>query len=132
MLLILNLPLIGMWVKLLKIPYAILFPAILFFCIIGAYSVNNNAYEVIIMNIFGIVGYLLKKLKYEGAPLILAFVLCPMMETALRQSLLMSHGSFLIFLSRPASLILFIVAVLLLCSPFIPGLKRRPKGGDID
>jgi putative tricarboxylic transport membrane protein len=132
MLLILNLPLIGMWVKLLRVPYSILFPTVLFFCVMGAYSVNNNYFEVIIMNIFGIVGYLMKKFKYEGAPLILAFVLCPMMENALRQSLLMSHGSFLIFLTRPISLILSAVAILLLCSPFIPGLKRRPKGGDID
>jgi len=130
MLLILNLPLIGMWVKILKIPYPILFPLILLFCLIGCYSVNNNIMEVLIMIIFGIVGYMMRKFEYEGAPLILAFVLSPMIENAFRQSLTMSHGSFSIFFARPISCILLIVAMLLLISPLV--LKKRPKGGDID
>ena len=83
------------------------------------------------MIIFGIVGYLMKKFKYEAAPLILAFVLSPMLENALRQSLLMSHGSFSIFFNRPISLVLIAGALLLLIFPFIPGLKRRPQVGDI-
>jgi putative tricarboxylic transport membrane protein len=127
MLLILNVPLIGVWVKILKIPYPILFPLILLFCLIGVYSVNNSVVEITIMIIFGIVGYLMKKFKYEAAPLILAFVLSPLIEIALRQSLLMSHGSFSIFFTRPISLILMAVAILLLVLPLIPGLKRPPK-----
>jgi putative tricarboxylic transport membrane protein len=132
MLLILNIPLIGIWVKILKVPYPILFPLILLFCLIGVYSVNNNMVEIVIMIIFGIVGYLMKKFKYEAAPLILAFVLSPLLENALRQSLLMSHGSFSIFFTRPISLILMVVAILLLVLPLIPGLKRPPKGEEID
>lgn len=132
MLLVLNLPLIGIWVKILKIPYPILFPLILLFCLIGCYSINNNIWEIMIMIIFGIVGYLMKRFEYEGAPLILAFVLSPMMENAIRQSLLMSHGSFDIFVTRPISIALLAISVLLLASPLIPGLKKRPKGGEID
>lgn len=132
MLLILNLPLIGIWVKILKIPYPILFPLILLFCLIGVYSVNNNIFEIIIMIIFGIVGYLMKKFAYEGAPLILAFVLSPMIENALRQSLIMSHGSFSIFFTQPISFALLAIAIFLLASPLLPGLRKRPKGGEID
>lgn len=130
MLLILNVPLIGIWVKILKIPYRVLFPLILLFCLIGVYSLNNNVYEAVIMILFGIVGYLMKKFGYEGAPLILAFVLSPLLENALRQSLIMSHGSFAIFFTRPISLTLVITAMALLAMPLIPGLKRRPKGGE--
>jgi putative tricarboxylic transport membrane protein len=132
MLLILNIPLIGIWVKILKVPYPILFPLILLFCLIGVYSINNNLVEIVIMIIFGIVGYFMKKFKYEAAPLILAFVLSPLLENALRQSLLMSHGSFSIFFTRPISLIQMIVAILLLALPLIPGFKKRPKGEEID
>lgn len=129
MLLLLNLPLIGIWVKLLKVPYSILFPMILFFCLIGVYSISNNYYEIIIMIIFGVVGYLMRKFGYEGAPLVLAFVLSPMIENSFRQALIMSNGSFSIFFTRPISLVLLIVAGVLLISPFIPGLRRIPKGG---
>ena len=127
MLLVLNLPLIGLWVKVLKIPYPILFPLILIFCLIGVYSINNSIGDIIIMNIFGIVGYLMKKFKYEGAPLILALVLGPMFEDALRQSLMLSHGKFSIFVTRPISLGLLIAAFLLLASSFIT--KKRPGEG---
>jgi putative tricarboxylic transport membrane protein len=95
--------LIGLWVKVLKIPYRILFPLIILFCLIGAYSLNNTTFDIAVMTIFGLVGYLMKKFQYEGAPLLLAFVLGPMMEQALRQSLLISHGSFTIFFTRPIS-----------------------------
>jgi len=128
MLLLLNLPLIGIWVKLLKVPYAIMFPMILFFCLLGVYTVNNSYVEIIIMIIFGGIGYLMKKFGYEGAPLVLAFVLSPMMENAFRQSLIMSAGGFGIFLSRPISLGLLIVTAVLLLLPFVPGLKKIPKG----
>jgi putative tricarboxylic transport membrane protein len=131
MLLILNVPLIGIWVKILKVPYPILFPLILLFCLIGVYSVNNSIQEMIIMILFGVIGYLMKKFHYEAAPLILSFVLSPMLENALRQSLLMSQGSFSIFFNRPISLVLFVGALLLLFFPFVPGLKKRPKVGDI-
>jgi len=131
MLLILNLPLIGVWVKILKIPYPILFPLILLFCLIGCYSLNNNVVEIMIMILFGVVGFLMKKFGYEGAPLILAFVLSPLMENALRQSLIMSRGSFSIFFTRPIALTFFLAALFLLISPLIPGFKKRPKGGDI-
>ena len=89
--------LIGMWVKLLKVPYTILFPFILLFCLVGAYTVDNKIFDIYIMTMFGFVGYLLRKYKYEAAPLILAFVLGPMLEDALRQSLIMSDGNPAIF-----------------------------------
>jgi putative tricarboxylic transport membrane protein len=127
MLLILNLPLIPVWVRVLKIPYPILFPLILLFCLIGAYSINNTMDDVIIMNIFGIVGYLMKKVDFEGGPLILAFILGPMFENALRQSLMMSRGSFAIFLTRPITLGLVIVAFFVLISPVV--LRKRLELG---
>jgi len=101
MLVALNLPLIGMWVRLLRIPYEILFPLILFFCALGVYSVNNARVDVYLMVLFGVVGYLMQKLGYEPAPLALAYVLGPILETALRQSLTLSGGSFAIFVTRP-------------------------------
>lgn len=128
MLLLLNLPLIGIWVKLLKVPYAIMFPMILFFCLLGVYTVNNNWVEIIIMIIFGGIGYLMRKFGYEGAPLVLAFVLSPMLENAFRQALIMSGGSFDIFFTRPISLVLLLVTITLLLLPLIPGLKKIPKG----
>ena len=131
MLLILNLPLIGLWVKILKVPYALLFPLILLFCVIGAYSLNNNTHEVILMVVFGFIGYLLKKLDYESAPLIMAMVLSPLMENSLRQSLLLSHGSFGIFFTRPVSAVLMIAAILLLILPNLPWLRLR-KWKDVD
>jgi putative tricarboxylic transport membrane protein len=130
MLLVLNLPLINLWVRFLKIPYKIFFPFILLFCLIGVYSLNNNISDIIIMVIFGILGYLMKKFEYEGAPLILALVLGPMMENALRQSLMISRGSFLIFFSRPISLILLSAAILFLLFPLIGfGRIMRSKVG---
>jgi putative tricarboxylic transport membrane protein len=127
MLLILNLPLIGIWVKILKVPYRVLFPLVLLFCLIGVYSVNNSIVEIMIMIVFGIIGYLLKKFEYEGAPLILAFVLSPMFENALRQSLIMSHGSFSIFFTRSISLVLILISILLLFSPLILSLRTRSQ-----
>ncbi len=94
MLLVLNLPLIPLWARLLRVPYATMYPLILLFCLIGAYSVGNNIGDGIVMWVFGIVGYLLKKFDYEGAPLILAMVIGPMMEEALRQSLILCSCSF--------------------------------------
>jgi putative tricarboxylic transport membrane protein len=125
MLLILNLPLIPIWVKILKIPYRILFPLIVLFCLIGAYSINNSVFDVIVMIIFGMVGYLFKKFDYEGAPLLLAFVLGPMFELNFRQSLLLSKGSFLIFFTRPISAVAITVAIILFITSFIPNFKSK-------
>jgi putative tricarboxylic transport membrane protein len=129
MLLILNLPLIGMWVKILKIPYVILFPLILLFCVIGAYSLNNNATEVMIMIFFGLVGYLMKKFDYPAAPMVMAMVLSPLMENNLRQSLLLSHGSFLIFFTRPLAATLMVLAIFLLILPALPWIRARKWEG---
>ena len=125
MLLVLNLPLIGLWVRLLRIPYAILFPLILLFCLIGAYSVNNNSEEVVIMIVFGVIGYLIRKFDYEAAPLIFALVLSPLFENALRQSLLMSNGSFAIFFTRPISLAFMVTGLILFLLPMLPFVKRK-------
>ena len=115
--------------KILKIPYVILFPLILLFCVIGAYSLNNNTAEVIIMILFGIVGYLMKKFEYEAAPMMMAMVLSPLMENSLRQSLLLSHGSFLIFFTRPLAVTLMVIAFSLLILPALPWVKARKWEG---
>ncbi len=125
MLLVLNLPLIGLWVKLLKVPYVILFPLILLFCLIGAYTVNNKIVDIYIMIFFGIMGYLFRKYRYEAAPLILAFVLGPMFEDALRQSLIMSEGDSRIFFTRPISGILMGMVVLLLLSSAFSKIRKK-------
>jgi len=119
MLLILNLPLIGLWVKILKVPYSLLFPLIFLFCLIGAYTLGNNTQDVYLMILFGVVGYLMKKFQYEPAPLVLALVLGPTLESGFRQSLILSNGSFLIFFSRPISAVLVSAALFLLLSPVI-------------
>jgi putative tricarboxylic transport membrane protein len=125
MLLVLNLPLIGLWVKILKIPYPILFPLILLFCLIGAYSLNNSTVEVLMMVVFGIIGYLFKKFEYEAAPLVLALVLGPLMEAALRRSLLLSAGDPVIFLTRPISAVLMLISFFLLAYPLVPWLRAK-------
>jgi putative tricarboxylic transport membrane protein len=124
LLLVLNLPLIPLWVQVLKIPYRILFPLILLFCIIGSYSLKNSVFDVILMFIFGMVGYLFRKFGYEAAPLLLAFVLGPMFESNLRQSLTLSRGSFSIFFTRPISAVALILAGMLLITSFLPYFTR--------
>ena len=104
MLLVLNLPLIPLWVMVLRVPYYLLYPLIILFCLIGSYSIGNNAGDVLVMLIFGIVGYLMRKFRYDGAPMVLALVLGGELETSLRQSLMLSRGDFSIFVSRPISL----------------------------
>ena len=122
MLLILNLPMVGMWVQLLKVPYAILAPIIVLFCCIGVYSVRNSVFDIWVMGIFGVLGYLFRKFGFEPGPMILAFVLGPLLERSLRQALLISAGSPWIFFKRPISgtlmgflllFILFQIAILL-------------------
>jgi putative tricarboxylic transport membrane protein len=129
MLLILNLPLIGLWVKILKVPYVILFPLILLFCVLGAYSLNSTTDEVVLMVIFGVIGYLMKKYAYEAAPMVMAMILSPLMENNLRQSLALSHGSFMIFFTRPLSAVLMITAIALLILPHLPWLKAKKWKG---
>jgi putative tricarboxylic transport membrane protein len=124
MLLLLNLPLIGIWVQCLKIPYWILFPLIFLLCVIGSYSSNSNIFDVWVMIGFGILGYLLRKLKYELAPFILAMVLGPMFEQSLRQSLIISAQDPRIFFSRPISGSLLTIAIFLLIG-FIWGAGRK-------
>ncbi len=128
MLLVLNLPLIGLWVKILKVPYAILFPLILLFCVVGVYSINATTDEVVLMIVFGIVGYLMKKYAYEAAPMVMAMILSPLMENNLRQSLALSHGSFAIFFTRPISAVLMTTAIVLLVLPNLPWLKKKWVG----
>ncbi|TRZ86424.1 tripartite tricarboxylate transporter permease [bacterium] len=123
-LLILNLPLIGLWVKLLKVPYSILFPLIIFFCLTGAYSINNSFTDVKIMLIFGIIGYLMQKISLPPAPMVLAFVLGPILENALRLSLIKSQGSFSIFFTRPISATCLIITLVLMAVPLLPWFRR--------
>ncbi len=135
MLLILNLPLIGIWVKILKIPYSILFPLILAFTLVGAYSVDNNVFGVGVLVLFGVVGYFLKKLDFPLAPVALTLILGPLMEKGLRASLEMSQGSFGIFFTRPISLGLLILAGLFLLSSgfhFLPFGSRGVRTEDAE
>ena len=127
MLLILNLPLIGLWVQVLRIPYPILFPLILLFCLIGVFSVNNSVAEIWFMILFGIAGYLMKKFEYEMAPLVLALIMGPMFENALRQSLIIFEGDPIVFLTRPISAAFLIVSCSLLLSTMLPWLKGKRK-----
>jgi len=125
LLLVLNLPLIGLWVQVLKVPYRILFPLITLFCLIGAYSVNASGADLILMTFFGVMGYLMRKFKYEAPALVLGFVLGPMIERSLRQALLISDGSFMIFINRPISGVTLGIAFLLLLSNIVPHIKKR-------
>jgi TctA family transporter len=134
MLMVLNIPLIGLWVSILKIPYRVLYPAILVFISLGVYSVNNNTFDIYMVAVLGIMGYLLAVLKFEAAPLLLGFVLGPMMEEYLRRALLLSRGDMMTFIDRPisASFIAF-AAVLLLWSSFAAlkrGMKRKEETTD--
>lgn len=124
MLVILNLPLIGVWVQLLRVPYGLLYPMILTFCCIGVYSINNNPFDVYITIICGALGYLFAKLKCEPAPLILGFILGPMMEENLRRAMLLSRGDPSTFFTRPISLVLLMMAIFLLLLILLPSIKK--------
>ncbi len=125
MLVILNLPLIGLWVRLLSVPYRWLFPAIVLFCAIGVYSENNATFDVWLVGLFGIIGYVFIKLGAEGAPLLLGFILGPMMEDNLRRALSYSHGDWSVFLRRPLSASLLMIAVLMLAVVLLPSIRRK-------
>jgi putative tricarboxylic transport membrane protein len=125
MLLVLNLPLIPLWIKVLKVPYTILFPLILVFCLIGVYSLNFSQVEITLMIGFGVLGYLMKKYKFEMPPLVLALVLGPMIESNLRLSLLMSQGDPTTFLRRPLSAAFMIISIVLIVLSMVPSLQKR-------
>jgi len=124
-LLLLNLPLIKMWIQVTKIPFRFLFPMIVLFCVIGVYSVDNSTFDIWLMVIFGVIGYIMRKCDYEPAPLVLAYVLGERLEQALRQSLMMSNGSFGIFVSRPISAICLAIGAFLLITSFTGYSKKK-------
>ncbi|ALJ39573.1 tripartite tricarboxylate transporter permease (plasmid) [Azospirillum brasilense] len=124
-LVILNLPMIGLWVRLLRVPYGYLFPAILVFCCIGTYTLNNSAFNVLLMAMFGVLGYVLRKLDCEPAPLMLGFVLGPMLEENLGRALLLSGGDPTVFATRPISGSLLAAAAFLLILMVLPSVRRR-------
>ena len=125
MLIILNLPLIGMWIKLLTVPYRFLFPAIVLFCAIGVYSTNNNSFDIWSVAAFGFIGYLFIKIGCEPQPLLLGFILGPMMEENLRRALLLSRGDWSVFVTRPLSGSLLVVALILLGIVLLPSIRSK-------
>jgi putative tricarboxylic transport membrane protein len=125
MLLLLNLPMVGLFVSVLRIPYAYLYPLIIMFCIIGVYEVNHSVIDVWIMLVMGVVGYLLRKFDFDPAPLVLGLVIAPIFEQSLRQSLIMSNGNYMIFLGRPIALGLLIVSASLLALSAYAYLMHR-------
>jgi TctA family transporter len=132
MLVILNLPLIGLWVKLLTLPYRFLFPAIMAFCAIGVYSLSNNTFDLYCTAVFAVIGYLFHKFGFEPAPLILGFILGPMMEENLRRSLLMSRGDWTIFITRPIAAVMVALAVLLLVAIALPFIGKKREEVFVD
>jgi putative tricarboxylic transport membrane protein len=132
MLVILNLPLIGIWIKLLTVPYRFLFPAITLFCCIGVYTLNNNNFDVYLTALFAVIGYLFYKLGCEGAPLLLGFILGPMMEENLRRALLLARGDWSTFIVRPLSAGLLIAAVLMVVIVMLPSVKKKREVAFVD
>ncbi|MFL5322690.1 MAG: tripartite tricarboxylate transporter permease [Microvirga sp.] len=132
MLLVLNLPLVGMWAQLLRLPYNVLFPLIVLFSIVGVYCSSNNVFDVYVMIAFGILGYLMRKTGYEPAPLVLAFVLGPMLENNLRKALILSQGEPTTFLTRPISAACLLFAAVLLVFPLLPSLRRKREAVALD
>jgi putative tricarboxylic transport membrane protein len=127
-LVVLNLPLVGMWAQLLRVPYAFMAPLIMVLTLVGVYSVNNSVFDIWVMLIMGIFGYLARKLKFDLGPLLLAFVLGPIMERSLRQALLMSHGSFGIFFTRPISGALMATAILFVLYNLLTAWRKKQQG----
>jgi len=125
MLVVLNLPMIGLWIKLLSIPYKWLFPAIVLFCAIGVYTTNNNTFDIWIMGWFGIIGYIFHKLGMEPAPLLLGLILGPMMEENLRRALLLSRGEWSVLVTRPLSASLLAVAAVLVIIVMLPAVSKK-------
>lgn len=126
-LLILNIPLIGVWVKILSIPYKLLYPAMLFFICIGVYAMRNNAFDVYLTMIFGVLGFLMLKVKYPAAPLLLGFILGPLMEEHAKRALQLAHGDFTVFVTRPISAVFFGIAILAIVVSLGPAVMRLQK-----
>ena len=124
-LLVLNLPMIGLWVRICMVPYHLLYPAILVFCSIGVFSLNNSSFDVYLMALFGFLGYLFAKLDCEPAPMLLAMILGPMMEEHLRRALLLSRGDPTIFLRRPISFVVLFIAVIALAAAVLPAIRAK-------
>jgi putative tricarboxylic transport membrane protein len=124
MLVVLNLPLIGMWIKLLTVPYRILFPSILLFCTIGVYSVQNSAFDSILTALFGLFGYICVKTESEPAPMLLGYILGPLMEENLRRAMLLSRGDPVVFFQRPISAVMLVFAILLLLIIILPNVRK--------
>jgi len=124
MLLVINLPLIGLWVRFLKVPYRLLFPAILVFCCIGIYSVGSSPSDVVLAAFFGLLGYGLSKLGFEPAPLLLGYVLGRLMEENLRRALVIGRGDLGTFVHRPVSAALLAVGLLVLLTAVLPAVRR--------
>ena len=124
-LIVLNLPMIGMWVKLITAPYHLMFPVIIVFCAIGVISINNTEWDVFLMAFFGLAGYVFSKLECEPAPMLLGFILGPMMEEHLRRALLMSSGDFSVFVTRPISVTLLVVALIALVVVLLPSIRKK-------
>jgi putative tricarboxylic transport membrane protein len=127
MLVILNLPFVGVWVRLLRIPYAVLFPGIMAFCCIGTFVANGSAFEVYTLAVFGVAGYLLLRLNCAPAPFLLGFILGPMVEEHFRRAMLISEGDLTVFVSRPISAVLIITAFVLAAMMFVPSIFSMRK-----
>jgi TctA family transporter len=124
-LIVLNLPLIGMWVKIVTVPYHILYPSILVFCAIGVFSLKNTEFDIYLMALFGLLGYIFTKLDCEPAPMLLAFILGPLMEEYLRRAMLLSRGDPMVFLKRPISATLLGIGVLAIIAVSIPAFYKK-------
>jgi putative tricarboxylic transport membrane protein len=127
-LLLLNLPFVPFFANILRIPKNILLPLVILFCITGMYTVNNSVFDIWMMLLFGALGFMMRKWAYEGAPLLLALVLGPKLEAAFRQSLMISHGNFGIFVNRPVSLVFLLGALIFLSAPLLKPVWRRAQG----
>jgi TctA family transporter len=122
-LLVLNLPMIGLWVRIIMVPYHLLYPMILVFCAIGVFSLNNNNFDVYMMALFGVLGYVFAKLDCEPAPMLLGFILGPLMEEYLRRALIISRGDPMVFLTRPISATMLAMAVLAMVMVLLPAIR---------
>jgi TctA family transporter len=123
-LIILNLPLIGIWVRMVSAPYHLLYPAILVFCAVGVYSINSSTFDVFLMALFGLLGYLFAKLDCEPAPMMLGFILGPMMEEYLRRAMILSRGDPTTFITRPISASLLLLAVIAMVIVLLPAIRK--------
>jgi TctA family transporter len=127
MLVVLNLPLIGIWVRLLRVPYRLLYPAILLFCCIGVYSLSNAPFDIVLTAGFGVLGYIFLKLQCEPAPLMLGFILGPLMEENLRRALRLSRGDPSVLVTRPISLAMLLGAAILLALIILPAIRNTRR-----